>query len=172
MATRGPAPRAGPALLRSTLRFGSVWSAAESGGRGCALFSAPAIKPPVSSPLSSVIRPFNQSPSLARRLDELGRDRIEPICAFYLGREKADFRGPDATCAARPVLNLQHMDSFDRENSWKHKNAANDYGFCLLVFLKMLLVRMRRTSRDRNGDLKSQMTSLAPNEGRVLTKGA
>jgi hypothetical protein len=31
---------------------------------------------------------------------------------------------------------------------------------------------MRGTSRDGNGDLKSQMTSLAPNEGRVLTKGA
>src|ERR1700690_3859775 len=57
---------------------------------------------------------------------------------------------PDGTCTARSVFNLQHLDSFDRQNPWKHKNAANADGFCLLVFLKMALVHMRGTSRDGN----------------------
>jgi hypothetical protein len=70
------------------------------------------------------------------------------------------------------VLNLQHLNSFDRENPQKHKNAATDNGFALLGFLKMRLVHVRRTSRDRKGDLMSQVTSLVPNEGRFLTKGA
>jgi uncharacterized protein (TIGR02001 family) len=68
------------------------------------------------------------------------------------------------------VLNLQHLNSFDRENPQKHKNSATDNGFALLDFLKMRLVDVRGTSRDRKGDLKSQVTSLVPNEGRVLTK--
>jgi hypothetical protein len=88
------------------------------------------------------------------------------------GGKNLDFQAPDATCPRQNVFNLQHTDSFDRENLWKHKNAAVDYGFCLPAFLKMALVRVRRTSRDCNGDLKSQMARLAPNEGRALTKGA
>jgi hypothetical protein len=64
----------------------------------------------------------------------------------------------DRTAPAQPpVLILQHANFFERENPWKHKNAAIADGFCLLVFLKMALVLMRSTSRDDNGDLKSQM---------------
>jgi hypothetical protein len=70
------------------------------------------------------------------------------------------------------VLNLQHLNSFDWENPRKHKNVATDNGFALLDFLKMRLVEVRGTSRDRKGDLESQVTSLVPNEGRILTKGA
>jgi hypothetical protein len=84
---------------------------------------------------------------------------------------RADFQSLEAL-HSHSVLNLQHTDSFDRENPQKHKNAAIADGFCLPVFLKMALALLRRTSRDRNGDLKSRMASLAPNEGRALTKGA
>jgi hypothetical protein len=64
----------------------------------------------------------------------------------------------DRTAPAQPpVLILQHANFFERENLWKHKNAAIADGFCLLVFLKMALAVMRSTSRDDNGDLKSQL---------------
>jgi hypothetical protein len=72
------------------------------------------------------------------------------------GAGNAVFHRPDRTCTA-PVLILQHANFFERENPWKHKNAAIADGFCLLVFLKMALAVMRSTSRDDNGDLKSQM---------------
>jgi hypothetical protein len=86
--------------------------------------------------------------------------------------EGGDFQSLDGTSAARSVFNLQHTNSFVWENPQKHKNAAIADGFCLPVFLKLALALLRGTSRDRNGDLKSQMASLAPNEGRALTKGA
>jgi hypothetical protein len=60
--------------------------------------------------------------------------------------ENAYFRAPHGTCALYPVINLQHTNSFDMENPQSHKNAAIGDGFCLLVFLKMALVLMRRTS--------------------------
>jgi hypothetical protein len=60
--------------------------------------------------------------------------------------ENAYFRGPIDAWAARSVINLQHTNSFDVENPWKHKNAAFADGFCLLGFLKMALVLVRRTS--------------------------
>jgi hypothetical protein len=60
--------------------------------------------------------------------------------------ENAYFRALDGTCAFCSVIKLQHTNSFDMENPRTHKNAANADGFCLLVFLKMALVLMRRTS--------------------------
>jgi hypothetical protein len=67
------------------------------------------------------------------------------LCAVTLS-ENAYFRDPDGTCTHRSVINLQHTDSFDAEPSQTHKNAAIGDGFCLLVFLKMALVLVRRTS--------------------------
>ena len=101
------------------------------------------------------------------------RSRVQSIrvCDRW-APDRAGFPAPDGTSTAHSVFNLQHTDSFDWENPRKHKNAANADGFCLLVFLKMALAHMRRTSRDGNGDLKSQTTSLVPNEGHALTKGA
>jgi hypothetical protein len=54
------------------------------------------------------------------------------------------FRAPDGACAFSSVINLQHPDSFDMENSQTHKNTAIADGFCLLAFPKMALARMRR----------------------------
>jgi hypothetical protein len=73
---------------------------------------------------------------------------VDSVYAFHSGVSRPLFDVRAALAQPRSVLNLQHTDSFDRENPWKHKNAAVDYGFCLPVFLKMALVLVRRTSRD------------------------
>jgi hypothetical protein len=81
--------------------------------------------------------------------------RLQPICALHFERRECRSPRSNGASKAKPVFNLQHLDSFDQENPWKHKNAAFDHGFCLPEFLKMALVRVRRASRDCNGDLKS-----------------
>jgi hypothetical protein len=51
----------------------------------------------------------------------------------------------------RSVLILQHPDSFEWENPWKHKNAAIADGFGLLVFLNMDLAHIRRRRATAGG---------------------
>jgi hypothetical protein len=63
-----------------------------------------------------------------------------------LSSENAYFPFPSAACSAISVINLQHTDSFDAGCPQKPKKAAIVHGFCLLVFLKMALVLVRRTS--------------------------
>src|ERR1700731_2147756 len=134
----------------------------------CDFFLAPAADAPASSP-------FHQ---LKAKLNRRGDSGALPCPVSSRGsgwarraRRRGDFHGLKDTCSARPVLILQHPDSFERENPQKHKNAAIADGFSLLVFPKMALVHRRGASRDCNGDLKSQLTSLAPNEGRSDERG-
>jgi hypothetical protein len=77
------------------------------------------------------------------------------------GRRQCSFPLTGPQLHSPPVLILQHANFFERENPCKHKNAAIADGFCLLVFLKMALAVMRSTSRDDNGDLKSQLELAA-----------
>jgi hypothetical protein len=63
----------------------------------------------------------------------------------------ANFLGPGCTCIVKSVLNLQHSDSFERDNPQTPKNAANADGFCLLVFLKMRLVQSEDAARPKRG---------------------
>jgi hypothetical protein len=85
-----------------------------------------------------------ESPSPCKRMSQMRSGVASPPAVAH--RENAYFRGPNAICFARSVINLQHTDSFDAEPSQTHKNAAIGDGFCLLVFLKMALVLVRRTS--------------------------
>ena len=143
---------AGPALPLRFLNSAELFSARRAGRSGRAPYRSLRSRRPRFA--DSPTRPSGRvEPPWSRATIRFARGRLKsgvhtPCMASGAA---ANFLGPGCTCIVKSVLNLQHLDSFERDNPQTPKNAANADGFCLLVFLKMRLVQSEDAARPKRG---------------------